>query len=149
MDRREFLKTALTLGVLGSVARISPTFAGLETPPRQRTSGKAKSVIELWIWGGPCQLEAFDPKPDAPKEYNGGHKAIPTNVDGIFVSDYMPKLAQVADNYSIIRSMTHRFNGHETATYLMQTGRASRREAISSMMSKSFLKLFSPFSMTI
>ena len=125
MDRREFLKTALTLGVLGSVARMSPAFAGLETKPRQRTSGNAKSVIELWIWGGPCQLEAFDPKPDAPKEYNGGRKAIPTNVDGVFVSDYMPQLAKIADKYSIIRSMTHRFNGHETATYLMQTGRAS------------------------
>ena len=125
MDRREFLKTALTLGVLGSVARMSPAFAGLETKPGQRTSGKVKSVIELWIWGGPCQLEAFDPKPDAPKEYNGGHKAIPTNVDGIFVSDYMPQLAKIADKYAIIRTMTHKFNGHETATYLMQTGRAS------------------------
>ena len=125
MDRREFLKTALTVGVLGAVARMSPAFAGLETKPRHRTSGKAKSVIELWIWGGPCQLEAFDPKPDAPNEYNGGHKAIPTNVDGVFVSDYMPQLAKIADKYSIIRTMTHPFNGHETATYLMQTGRAS------------------------
>ena len=125
MDRREFLKTALTLGVLGSVAKLSPAFAGLETPRDRRTSRTARSVIELWIWGGPCQLEAFDPKPKAPKEYNGGFGAIPTNVDGIFVSEFMPHLAKIADKYSIIRSMTHPFAGHETATYLMQTGRTS------------------------
>ncbi len=124
MDRREFIKTALTLGVLGGIARISPAFAGLEVPETQKTGGKAKSVIELWIWGGPCQLESFDPKPEASKDYNGGHGAIPTNIDGLFVSEYLPELAKVADKYSIIRSMTHPFRGHETATYLMQTGRA-------------------------
>ena len=63
MDRREFLKACLTLGALGAAARFSPAFAGLETTQKNRTSGKAKSVIELWIWGGPSQLEAFDPKP--------------------------------------------------------------------------------------
>ena len=52
MDRREFLKRCLTLGVLGSVSRACPAFAGLETKKKNRTSGKAKSVIELWIWGG-------------------------------------------------------------------------------------------------
>ena len=83
----------------------------------------AKSVIEIWIWGGPSQLETFDPKPDAPKEYNNSLKAIPTNVPGIQISEMLPKLARQADKYAIIRSMTHRHNGHETASYLMQTGR--------------------------
>lgn len=124
MNRREFLKTALTLGVLGSVAKYSPAFAGLELPAKNRVSaGKARSVIELWIWGGPSQLEAFDPKPNASRDYNGGRGAIPTNIDNFFISEYMPELAKVADLYSVIRSMTHPFNGHETATYLMQTGR--------------------------
>lgn len=124
MKRRDFLKSALTLGVLGSVAKVSPAFAGLEVPVKQRTSGKVKSVIEIWIWGGPSQIESFDPKPAASRDYNGGHGAIPTNVDGIFISDYMPNMAKIADKYSIIRSMTHPFRGHETATYLMQTGRS-------------------------
>ena len=123
MDRREFLKSCLTLGALGAAARLCPAFAGLETPAKMKMGKTAKSVIELWIWGGPCQLEAFDPKPKAPYNYNGGRGAIPTNVDGIFVSQYMPELAKIADKYSIIRSMTHPFAGHETATYLMQTGR--------------------------
>ena len=83
----------------------------------------ARSVIEIWVWGGPSQLESFDPKPDAPQEYNGGYKAIPTNVPGISISEFWPEMAKIADKYSIIRSMTHPHNGHETATYLMQTGR--------------------------
>ena len=123
MDRREFLKTCLTLGALGAVSRISPAFGALDTPAKAKTVKTAKSVIELWIWGGPSQLESFDPKPNAPYDYNGGRKAIPTNVDGMYLSEFMPKLAQQADKFSIIRSMTHPYNGHETATYLMQTGR--------------------------
>ena len=49
-------------------------------------------------------------------------KAIPTNVDGIQLDGVFPELAKQADKYSLIRSMTHRNNGHETAAYLMQTG---------------------------
>lgn len=83
----------------------------------------ARSVIEIWVWGGPSQLETFDPKPKASRDYNNGLKAIPTNVRGIEIGEMLPKLAQQADKYSIIRTMTHPQNGHETATYLMQTGR--------------------------
>ena len=83
----------------------------------------AKSVIEIWLWGGPSQLETFDPKPNASRDYNGGLKSIPTNVPGTELHEWWPRLAGCADLYSIIRSMTHRQFGHETATYLMQTGR--------------------------
>ena len=83
----------------------------------------AKAFIEIWLWGGPSQLETFDPKPDAGKEYTNDLKAIPTNVDGIQISEMLPKLARQADKYALIRSMTHGINGHETATYLMETGR--------------------------
>ncbi|MBO4630551.1 MAG: DUF1501 domain-containing protein [Lentisphaeria bacterium] len=123
MDRREFLKRCLTLGAFSAAARLCPAFAGLETTAKMKLSRTARSVIELWIWGGPCHLESFDPKPEADRNYNGGRGAIPTNVDGISVSQYLPELAKIADKYSIIRSMTHPFAGHETATYLMQTGR--------------------------
>ncbi len=85
--------------------------------------GTARSVIEIWVWGGPSQLETFDPKPDAPFEYNNGMKAIPTNIPGIEIGESLPRLALQADKYAIIRTMTHPFRGHETATYLMQTGR--------------------------
>ena len=83
----------------------------------------AKSVVEIWQWGGPSQLETFDPKPDASRDYNGGLKAIPTNVPGISIHEWWPELAKCADLYSIIRTMTHTQFGHESAAYLMQTGR--------------------------
>ncbi len=87
------------------------------------TPGKAKSVIEIWMWGGPSQIDTFDPKPDAPRDYNNGQKAIPTNVEGVYLNESLPKLAEVADKFAIIRSMTHGIFAHETATYMMQTGR--------------------------
>ena len=83
----------------------------------------AKSVVEIWLWGGPSQLGMFDPKPNAPRDYNGGLKAIPTSVPGMEIHEWWPELAKCAELYSVIRSMTHTQFGHESATYLMQTGR--------------------------
>ena len=83
----------------------------------------AKSVVEIWQWGGPSQLETFDPKPDASRDYNGGLTAIPTNVPGISIHEWWPELAKCADLYSVVRTMTHTQFGHESAAYLMQTGR--------------------------
>ena len=83
----------------------------------------AKSVIEIWLWGGPSQLESFDPKPKASRDYNGGLKAIPTNVPGIEIHEWWPNLAKCANLYSLVRTLTHAHFGHETAAYLMQTGR--------------------------
>ena len=83
----------------------------------------AKSVVEIWQWGGPSQLETFDPKPKASRDYNGGLKAIPTNVPGVEIHEWWPELAKCADLYSVIRTMTHGQFGHESAAYLMQTGR--------------------------
>jgi len=84
---------------------------------------KAKSVIQIWMWGGPCHLDTFDPKPEAGRDYCGPlNKPISTKVNGIQISELLPLLAAQADKYSIIRSMTHGNNGHETASYLVQTG---------------------------
>ncbi len=76
------------------------------------------------MWGGPSHLDTFDPKPDAGYDYCGPlNKPIPTNVDGIVIGELLPLLAKQADKYSIIRSMTHGINAHETASYMVQTGR--------------------------
>ncbi len=86
--------------------------------------GRAKSVIQIWMWGGPCHIDTFDPKPDAGRDYCGSlDKPIPTNVDGVRIGQFLPLLAKQADKYSIIRSLTHGNNGHETAAYMVQTGR--------------------------
>ena len=91
--------------------------------PRRGPTRPGESVIQIWMWGGPAHTDTFDPKPDAGYDYTGPfNKAIPTNVDGIQVSEWLPMLAQHADKYSIIRSMTHHNNGHETAACIVQTG---------------------------
>jgi hypothetical protein len=87
--------------------------------------GKAKSVIQIWMWGGPSQLDTFDPKPGAGRDYCGQwDKPLTTNVPNIEISQSIPMLAECADHYSIIRSVTHDSNNHETAAYMMQTGRS-------------------------
>jgi len=85
---------------------------------------KAKAVIQIWMWGGPAHLDTFDPKPAAGYDYCGPFtKPIATNVDGIQINELLPLLAQQADKYSLIRSMTHGIYAHETASYAVQTGR--------------------------
>jgi hypothetical protein len=67
-------------------------------------------------------IDTWDPKPEAGYDYMGElPNAIPTNVDGIRLGQLFPALAKQADKFSLIRSMTHHNNGHETAAYLMQT----------------------------
>jgi hypothetical protein len=88
--------------------------------------GKAKSVIQIWMWGGPAHIDTFDPKPEAGNDYCGPlNSPVSTNVRGIRIGELMPLLAKQADKYSLIRSMTHGVNAHETASYTMQTGRMS------------------------
>ena len=99
------------------------SFAQPAATPSAASPAKAKAVIQIWLWGGPCHLDTFDPKPEAGYDYCGPlSKPIETNVPGIRIGQLMPQLAQMADKYSIIRSMTHGNNGHETAAYLVQTG---------------------------
>ena len=82
-------------------------------------------MIQIWLWGGPPHLDTFDPKPEAGNDYCGPlNKPIETNVPGIRICELLPVLAKQADKYSLIRSMTHGNNGHETASYMVQTGAA-------------------------
>jgi hypothetical protein len=81
-------------------------------------------VIQIWMWGGASHLDTFDPKPEAGEDYCGPLKApIATEVPGIRISELLPELAKQAGKYAIIRSMTHGVNAHETAAYMVQTGR--------------------------
>jgi hypothetical protein len=94
-----------------------------QTPTQTPAKPHAKAVIQIWLWGGPSQIDTFDPKPDAGPDYTGPlNKPIQTNVPGIQIGELLPMLAKEADKYSLIRGMTHGNNGHETAAYMMQTG---------------------------
>ena len=98
--------------------------AKAKAPAAASAKPPAKAVIQIWMWGGPAHLDTFDPKPDAGNDYTGPlTKTLPTNVDGIVIGEGLPLLAKQADKYAIIRSMTHGINAHETASYIVQTGR--------------------------
>src|ERR1019366_7728370 len=117
ITRREALYSAFGL-LLGSRAA-SPLIAAAP-------NAKAKSVIQIWMWGGPAHLDTFDPKPEAGNDYSGPlNSPIETNVSGIRICELLPLLAKQADKYSLIRGMTHGVNAHETASYTVQTGRMS------------------------
>ncbi len=123
ITRREVLKRTLFGAAGASFFQPSALWAQTVGKP-----ARAKSVIQIWMWGGPAHLDTFDPKPDAGYDYCGPlNKAIPTNVDGIQVGELLPLLAQQADKYAIVRSMTHGVNAHETASYITQTGRKPGR----------------------
>jgi hypothetical protein len=76
------------------------------------TADNDPAVIFLWLPGGPPHMETFDMKPDAPEEYRGIFKPIHTNVPGIDICEHMPKLARLADKYTLIRSIAHTFSDH-------------------------------------
>jgi hypothetical protein len=132
ISRRDALRCGI-LGAAGVALGDRLGIAGLPTPsttppsvalPSAALPAKAKAVIQLWMWGGPCHLDTFDPKPEAGSDYCGSLRSpIATNVNGTKICELLPELAKQADKYSIIRSMTHGQNGHETAAYLTQTGR--------------------------
>jgi uncharacterized protein (DUF1501 family) len=117
LSRRDILK----LGALGAAGLGLQSFAG--SSAAVPLPAKAKSVIQIWLWGGPCHLDTFDPKPEAGAEYCGKYtNPIATNVDGIRICQMLPKLAKMADKYSLLRGMTHGVNGHETASYMVMSG---------------------------
>jgi hypothetical protein len=119
LSRREAIRRAL-LAASGLVLADHLSFKAIAAPPNAR----AKAVIQIWMWGGPSHTDIFDPKPEAGYDYCGPLKSpIETNVPGLRIGELTPLLAKQADKYSIIRSMTHGNNGHETASYIVQTGR--------------------------
>lgn len=112
-------------GVLAADRLAARALAGAPQPGKGPAKAKAKSVIQIFLWGGMSHNDTWDPKPESGRDYMGEFtQVIPTNVDGIQLGALFPELAKQADKYSLIRSMTHGNNGHETAAYLMQTGHA-------------------------
>src|SRR5437867_4053188 len=117
LTRREFLRVGglglagLTLPDLLSSRDLATTHAG-----------RAKSCIQLFMWGGPAQHETFDLKPNAPAGVRGDFKPIATNVPGIRICEHLPLLARMADRSAILRSVTHTGTNHGTSAYHMLTG---------------------------
>ena len=129
--RRDFL-TAGSMGLFGlglqqffalqkaqAAAASAPRLAGM------KGFGQAKSVLLIFLQGGPSHLDIWDPKPDAPSNIRGEFKPISTKVPGIQLSETMPMMAQAVDKCTLIRSMSYTPEGlfnHTAAIYQMLTG---------------------------
>jgi len=115
VSRRDFLKVGgmaaggLSLGQL------------LEVEAKQKAGRSHKAVINIYLPGGPSHLDFFDLKPEAPKEIRGEFKPIKTNVPGVEICELFPRLARMADQYSIIRSLADSDGAH--SSFQCMTGR--------------------------
>ena len=82
----------------------------------------AKSVIFLLLYGGPSQLETFDMKPEAPSKIRGPYQPIASRTPEMRICEHLPRLASQSDKFSVIRTITHKYNDHSTAGHYIQTG---------------------------
>lgn len=125
MYRRNCLQLGLA-GLAGgsfldllAMQRASAAAAGSAGP-------RKTNCILIWMDGGPTHLETFDLKPEAPVEIRGEFRPIETNVSGMRICEHMPKLAKIADKYSIIRSVQHNQGNHGAGNHYMMTGAPPR-----------------------
>jgi hypothetical protein len=125
--RRDFLKIGAA-GLLGlSLPQLLRLEALADSHPSQPKAGtgakrRANNVILVWLGGGPSHLDMWDLKPDAPEGIRGEFKPIDTKVKGIQISEHLPKMAQVTDQTTIVRSLYHTIPSHGTASVWMNTG---------------------------
>ena len=91
---------------------------------KSRVMAKAKSVIFLFQWGGPSQIDILDMKPNAPKEYRSPHSQIRTSCPEIEICEHLPRMAKLMDKCTVVRSVHHKMKNHNSAGYYALTGHA-------------------------
>jgi hypothetical protein len=119
--RRDFLK----IGAAGLLGLSLPQLLRLEAQAAEKGSvagKKATSVILVWLAGGPATIDMWDLRPDAPAEIKGEFKPIKTKADGVEISEHLPKMAEVMDRCTVVRSLAHTIPSHGPATVFMTTG---------------------------
>src|ERR1041385_5541899 len=113
--RRQILQA----GGAGLFGLTLPKVLAAETAqPAERA--RAKSVIFLFLFGGPSQLESFDMKPDAPSNIRGPCKPIASRTPDLRICEHLPRLAAASDKFTVVRTLTHQHNDHN-ACHLIQT----------------------------
>lgn len=119
MTRRDLLQ----VGALGAIGLSLPTYEALAAIGAVDDAARDRSVILIFNLGAPSQIDTWDMKPEAPVEIRGPFKPIKTS-GGFEISEIFPKMARVADKFSLVRSMEHGAAAvHDTGHQLMQTGR--------------------------
>lgn len=112
--RRDFGRIVSGLGLSFLLPGLSPRAAN------RRGKERKKSIITLWMAGGPSQFETWDPHPG---HANGGDvKAIATKVRGLKIADMFPRVAEQIHHLTVVRSLTSKEGDHERGTYYLKTG---------------------------
>jgi len=114
--------------------------------------GKAKSVVLIYLQGGPSHLDLWDPKPDAPDNVKSIFQPIATKLPGVNFTEILPKLAQINDKFTMIRSLGYTPNGlfnHTAAIYQMMTGYTTDKVSASGQLEPPSPKDFPNFGSNI
>ncbi len=118
LRRRDLLKA----GFLAGAGLTLSNYCGLARAGRLERTPTARAGILIRLAGGPSHLDTFDMKPNAPDEYRGPFKPIKTNVPGVEFCEHLPKLAQCADKFAILRGVTHTLGAHQQAAEYVNPG---------------------------
>lgn len=121
LSRRQLLR----VGGMGLLGLTLPKLLRAQAAARNAgTRARAKSVIFLFQFGGPSQLDMFDMKPESPEAIRGPYRPIPSSADGIQVCERLPAMAKVMDKVTLVRSVHHTMLNHNSAAYYALTGKA-------------------------
>lgn len=120
MHRRELINA----GTLSAIGVSLPQLLRAESRSNN-PKGSAKSIILLWLWGGPSHLDTFDPKPAAQLEYRGPFAPIESSVPGVHIGELFPQIAARMNQIAILRSIHATSNDHGIAGTIGLTGSES------------------------
>src|SRR3954462_12658461 len=129
VTRRDILRVGGSglLGLsLGSMLQLQAASAAEQVTGGARPGwGKAKSIIMVYLQGGPSHLDLWDPKDNVPDNVRSAFKAIDTKVPGAKFTEVLPRLSAITDKFTLLRAMSYTPNGlfnHTAAIYQMMTG---------------------------
>ncbi len=117
VQRRDFLR-------VGSAGLAGVNLAGYLSLAQagEIAESQGKNAIFINLPGGPSHMDTFDLKPDAPTEFRGDFSPIKTNVSGMEISEHLPKLAQCADKFAVLRGVSHTLGAHRLGSEYVNTG---------------------------
>jgi len=118
LSRRELLQAG-GAGLFGLT--LPKLMQAEETAPP--TKARAKSVIFLFLFGGPSQLETFDLKPHATSKIRGPYSPIACRTPDLLISEKLSRCAAISDKFAVVRTLSHSFNDHSGGAHYVQTGK--------------------------
>ena len=114
-SRRDMLR----VGALGAGLTLADYLRLCEAKPQ---ADRSQSAVLVFLGGGPAHQDTFDLKPNAPSEYRGQFRPIKTAAQGVEICEHLPRLAQRADKFAVLRNLTHNLAAHGLGTRYLMTG---------------------------